>query len=709
MKIREPFLLLVSLLTFANLSYGGDAKLRIACVGNSITFGAGVVDRERNCYPAQLQAILGDRYDVRNFGKNGATVSTDGDIPFLQQPEFRDALKFVPDIVLCELGTNDSKPQYRQNLSRFERDYEDLIRSFQQLPTKPRIVLLLPPPSFSTDTTGISNTAIRDSIIPRIQSIGYATGLEVVQLYSLLVDRSAFFPDQIHPSSIAAGLISNRLYEVLKLDEVPGFDIVARGSLEGIKSNYYGFDCYDFVFERKNAKIVKPKKTAKGCPWLWRARFWGHEPQTEIALLERGFHVVYCDVAELFGNDEAVTIWNEFYDMLTRAGLSAKPALEGFSRGGVYMYRWASVNPDRVACIYADAPVLDLKSWPGAKGKGHGNPELWEMFKRDFGLKTEEEALAFRGNPLDMAAKIAQAGFPMLHVCGTADETVPIEENTGPFEQKILASGGNITVIRKPGVGHNPHSLPNPQPIVDFILRATGQKTNFACIPAPGNEYRPGAGWNPGMDWHSVFEEMNQIGETRIATEVLFFGNSITQGIGGKGRSLAHAPGDSAFSSTFGSFRWLNFGISGDRTQHVLWRVIRGNWQNLKPRLIVLAIGVNNFPDDTGEEVAEGIVSILHAIAAKDGNVKVLIAGPLPAKEPDSPFRKKFEALHKIISRLANQRSVFYSGLPYKMLNPDQTLNASFFSPDGVHLTARGYQELARLLAAEIRRSELLE
>jgi lysophospholipase L1-like esterase/pimeloyl-ACP methyl ester carboxylesterase len=709
MKIRQTFLLFISLFAFASLSSGGGAKLRIACIGNSITFGAGILDRDRNSYPAQLQAILGDGYDVRNFGKKGATVSTEGDLPFVRQPEFRQALEFLPDIVLCELGTNDSKPRYRKNLSRFEREYQDLIRSFQQLPTRPRIILLLPPPCFSADTSEISNAAIRDLIIPSIQSTGYVTGLEIVGLYNLLVDRSAFFPDQIHPSSIAAGLISNRLYEVVKMNEVAGFDVVGRAKIVGSRSNYYGFECYDFRFEGKSARIVKPKKTAQGCPWLWRARFWGHEPQTEIALLERGFHVVYCDVEELFGNDEAVSIWNRFYEMLTGAGLSAKPAMEGFSRGGVYMYRWAVANPGRVGCIYADAPVLDFKSWPGAKGKGHGNPELWEVFKRDFGLNTEEEAIGFRGNPIDMTGKIAQAGFPMLHVCGTADETVPIEENTDPFEQKILASGGNITVVRKPGIGHHPHSLPNPQPIVDFILRATGQKTNFACIPAPGNEYRPGAGWSPGMDWHSVFEEMTRIGERREATDIIFLGNSITQGIGGKGRSLAHTPGDSIFSSTFDSYRWLNFGISGDRTQHVLWRVLHGNWQNLKPRLIVLAIGVNNFPDDTGEEVAEGIVTILHAIAAKDGNVKVLLAGPLPAREPNSMFRKKFEATNKIISRLADRQHVFYSDLPYRMLNPDQTLNAGFFSPDGVHLTPRGYQELAQLLSAEIRTLKLLQ
>jgi hypothetical protein len=72
-----------------------------------------------------------------------------------------------------------------------------------------------------------------------------------------------------------------------------------------------------------------------------------------------------------------------------------------------------------------------------------------------------------------MAAEIARGGYPMLHVCGLADVVVPIEENTDPFEKKVLESGGRITVIRKPGIGHHPHSLPNPQPIVDFILRAT--------------------------------------------------------------------------------------------------------------------------------------------------------------------------------------------------------------------------------------------
>jgi len=129
-----------------------------------------------------------------------------------------------------------------------------------------------------------------------------------------------------------------------------------------------------------------------------------------------------------------------------------------------------------VACVYADAPVLDMRSWPGGRGKGHGNPEEWERFKRDFHLATDAEAMAFDGNPIDLAPRLAGAGFPMLHVCGDADATVPIGENTDRFERIVLAHGGHITVIRKKGVGHEPHGLADPTPIVDFILRATAAR-----------------------------------------------------------------------------------------------------------------------------------------------------------------------------------------------------------------------------------------
>jgi pimeloyl-ACP methyl ester carboxylesterase len=249
--------------------------------------------------------------------------------------------------------------------------------------------------------------------------------------------------------------------------------ILECAGITGAHSDFHGYDCCEFLFEGHTARVVRPRVVAEGKPWIWRARFWEHEPQADIALLSRGFHVAFCDVSELYANAEAIGIWDRFYRKLTLAGLCTRVAMEGLSRGGIYIYRWAAAYPGRIACIYADAPVLDIRSWPGGKGKSKGNPEEWERLKRNFGIHSEEEARAFKGSPLDLADSLARCGFPMLHVCGDADDIVPIDENTDLFEQRVLAAGGSIRVIRKPGVGHHPHSLVDPAPIVDFVLAAT--------------------------------------------------------------------------------------------------------------------------------------------------------------------------------------------------------------------------------------------
>ena len=470
----------VCALIFGAAPQGAPKKVRVACVGGSVT--AGLPHRESESYPVRLQEMLGAGYEVRNYGMAGATLTQKGGAGKASQDEYREVIRYLPDIVFMEFGRDESSGGDGGALKEFERECGKLTQSFLALPSHPRVILLLPPPVLSGDPADSADVRIRDRVLPALRSVAFSSGCEVVNLYNYLLDRPDCFSDSANLSPAGASLIASRLFDMVRRPVLPDFVLVADGLIRNAKSNYYGFDCYDLAFEKRDARIVVPKIAAKGCPWIWRARFWGHEPQTEIALLERGFHLVYCDVAELFGNDEALGIWNRFYDMLVRGGLSKKAVFEGFSRGGIYMYRWAARNPDRVACVYADAPALDLKSWPGGKGKGGGNPVEWERFKQDFGLASEEEALAFRGNPLDLAPQIAAAGFPMLHVCGLADTTVPVEENTDLFEKKILASGGRITVIRKPGIGHHPHSLPNPQPIVDFILESTGQQSSVPAL-----------------------------------------------------------------------------------------------------------------------------------------------------------------------------------------------------------------------------------
>lgn len=109
-------------------------------------------------------------------------------------------------------------------------------------------------------------------------------------------------------------------------------------------------------------------KAAKGNPWIWRPAFFDAFPSVDKALLEKGFHIVYYDVTHLYGSPRAVSLGTEFYENMTDLyNLSEKVTLEGFSRGGLFVFNWAAQNTEKVACIYVDAPVCDVFSWPGRK------------------------------------------------------------------------------------------------------------------------------------------------------------------------------------------------------------------------------------------------------------------------------------------------------------------------------------------------------
>lgn len=442
------------------------AVTRITCIGASITYGATLNDPATQSYPAQLQRLLGDNYVVSNFGVSSATTLRAGDLSYWNTQAYQQALRSRPDVVFIDLGGNDSKLINRPHLKEYEQDYHDMIRSFKQLPTHPRIVLLLPIPSFLTDTSQIYDRVIVNDIIPRIRKVAYDEKLEVFDMHSMFVNHKDRMPDEIHPDLQGAAMTAKRLYEAITQLRDVGFDIFEKIKLSGQIGSFYGYRCIEFKFDSRDCKIVKPKWSAIGHPWVWRARFWGHEPQTDIALLERGFHIVYCDVAELLGNDEAIGYWNDFYKMLYNAGLGKKAVLEGMSRGGVYIYNWAAVNPGKVACVYADNALLDLKYWPDTA-----------ILKQDYHLKSARQIEALKASPIDKVPQIVKGGYPMLHLSADDDEAVDPSKNTLLFEQKVNKLNGSITVLHKPGFKHHPHSLPNPEPIVEFILQATGYKT----------------------------------------------------------------------------------------------------------------------------------------------------------------------------------------------------------------------------------------
>lgn len=184
-----------------------DKPVRIACVGDSITFGAGIKDRVSNCYPAQLQALLGDEYIVNNFGVNGATLLKEGNKPYWKHKAFSDALAYKPNVVVIKLGTNDTKPENWQHRDQFVADYKAFIRAFRDLDTNPTVYLCNPVPVVG-DRWGINDETVREEVMPLIHQIAKETGATIIDLYMPLKDKPELFPDKVHPNAQGATIIA---------------------------------------------------------------------------------------------------------------------------------------------------------------------------------------------------------------------------------------------------------------------------------------------------------------------------------------------------------------------------------------------------------------------------------------------------------------------------------------------------------------------
>ncbi|WP_020468462.1 GDSL-type esterase/lipase family protein [Zavarzinella formosa] len=185
----------------------GNAPIRVACVGDSITFGAGVENRDVNNYPKVLGNLLGDSYEVKNFGVSGATLLSKGDKPYVKEKAFTDAKKFNPNIVIIKLGTNDSKPQNWKLEANFVADYKAFVKEFQSLEAKPQVYVCLPVPAYKGNF-GITEPVVKDKVKPKIEEVAKSLDLPVIDLYTALSDKPDLFPDQIHPNAAGAKLIA---------------------------------------------------------------------------------------------------------------------------------------------------------------------------------------------------------------------------------------------------------------------------------------------------------------------------------------------------------------------------------------------------------------------------------------------------------------------------------------------------------------------
>lgn len=184
-----------------------NSTIHVACIGDSITDGTE--------YPNDLWMLLGANYTVGNFGVGGATVSLQSEKPYMNQTDFQNAMQFKPNIVIIMLGTNDAFPSRQQYLSNFSSDYKKLVTSFQALSTKPKILLVLPPPIFTADL-GPNNTFLVTDVIPQIRQVASDLGLPTVDVYSPLVNHPDYFWDGVHPNGDGAKIIADQIYAAIK-------------------------------------------------------------------------------------------------------------------------------------------------------------------------------------------------------------------------------------------------------------------------------------------------------------------------------------------------------------------------------------------------------------------------------------------------------------------------------------------------------------
>lgn len=210
MKQLKIFYFFFILLIFTSCSN----NIKVACVGDSITEGYGLAWQSKTAYPVVLNSLLGPGYSVMNLGRSATTLRKKGDFSYWSCKEFYDVFVYQPDIIIIQLGTNDTKTQ-NWNANSFAEDYQALIDTFKTIKSNPSIYVCLPVPVFHTKWT-INDSVMTAGVIPIIKKLAEKNNLPVIDLHSKMSGQGEYFFDGIHPNEKGARIMAEVIAKYLK-------------------------------------------------------------------------------------------------------------------------------------------------------------------------------------------------------------------------------------------------------------------------------------------------------------------------------------------------------------------------------------------------------------------------------------------------------------------------------------------------------------
>ena len=282
-----------------------------------------------------------------------------------------------------------------------------------------------------------------------------------------------------------------------------------------------------------------------------------------------------------------------------------------------------------------------------------------------------------------LSIRNAALKFMMVHRTPPPYEPHSLGDGSAFLETKLISLAGC------PCAGQNRRHMKRILlPFFCLLIVSTSNAQEAARSKALLPEPRPDQ-----MQRHESFNEISKKGEAQI----VFLGDSITQGWGGAGKEV--------WAKTWEPMKSANFGIGGDRTEHVLWRLENGNYDGLKPKLTVLMIGTNNTGHrmDPAADTVAGVKAIVEKLRAKQPQMKILVLGVFPRGEKaDDPMRIRTNEINALLPNLADEKVVFYKDISKTFLQSDGILSKDIM-PDSLHLSPKGYELWAAAIESNVK------